>query len=153
LLISLGFPFALFFPTEPLIEREEALLKEKKSRQECKAFMRNMSKEERKARESVYLACCAYNSIQKIESDGDESDVGGSESPASEKTLTLGDFYRELKSRWDGQESVQIDRLSDFEDLDSRWRATRQQNDQEDNDSESYYDSDDGSSYGDPPGM
>jgi hypothetical protein len=136
LLISLGFPFSLFFPVEPPIEREEALIKDKKlkTNQDWKAYMRNMDKKERKARDVVWEACSSYNSMQKRE----------------KEKLTLGDYYRKLKSRWDGQESVQIDRLPEFEDLDSRWRATRQsQND--DSESDSYYDSDDGSSYGDCP--
>ena len=44
--ISLGFPFSLFFPTEPPIQREEKLTKDKKleSRDECKAYMRNMDR-------------------------------------------------------------------------------------------------------------
>ena len=137
-LISLGFPFSLFFPTEPPIEREEKLTKDKKleSRDECKAYMRNMDKEERKARDLVYQACSAYNSIQT----------------SKRETLHIGDFYRKLKSRWDGQESVQVDHLPEFEELDSRWRATRRLQDEDEyHDSDSYYDSDDGSSYGDGP--
>lgn len=137
-LISLGFPFSLFFPIEPPIEREEAQMKDKKleTREEWKAYMRNMDKEERKARDLVYQACSAYNSMQNTEPE----------------MLTIGDFYRKLKSRWDCQESVQTDRLPDFEELDSRWRATRRpQDEDEHHESDSYYDSDDGSSYGEGP--
>ena len=138
LLISLGLPFSLLFPVQPPIEMEEALIKDKKleTREECKAYMRSMDKGERKARELVYEACSAYNSLQ-------------SEEP---ETLTIGDFYRKLKSRWDGQKSVQTDRLPNFEQLDSTWRATRRpQNEDEYHESDSYHDSDDGSSYGDGP--
>ena len=138
LLISLGLPFSLLFPVQPPIKMEEALIKDKKleTREECKAYMRSMDKGERKARELVYEACSAYNSLQ-------------SEEP---ETLTIGDFYRKLKSRWDGQKSVQTDRLPNFEQLDSTWRATRRpQNEDEYHESDSYHDSDDGSSYGDGP--
>lgn len=137
-LISLGLPYSVLFPTDPGIEREEELRKEKKleTREECKAYMRNMDKDQRKAREVMYQACSAYNSIQESEPE----------------TLTIGDFYQKLKSRWEGQESVQTDRLPDFEELDSRWREERMpKEERHDEDSESYYDSDDGSSYGSGP--
>ncbi|EJK64561.1 hypothetical protein THAOC_14694 [Thalassiosira oceanica] len=137
-LISLGFPFSLLFPVGDIVEREEALGKEKKSREECKAYVRNLSREDRNAREAVYMACSSYNSIQESEP----------------KTLTLGDYYRKLKSRWDVQESAQTEHLPQYEELDSRWRATRREgNDDEQYESDSYRDSDDGSSYGDPPWM
>ena len=137
-LISNGLPYSVLFPTDPGIEREEELRKEKKleTREECKAYMRNMDKDQRKAREVMYQACSAYNSLQESEPE----------------TLTIGDFYKKLKSRWDGQESVQTDRLPDFEELDSRWREERiPEEERHDEDSESYYDSDDGSSYGSGP--
>ena len=69
LLISLGLPFSLLFPVQPPIEREEELIKDKKleTRDQCKAYMRNMDKEERKARELVYEACSAYNSLQSTD--------------------------------------------------------------------------------------
>lgn len=135
-LISLGLPFSILFPTDPGIEREEALRKDKKleTKAECKAFMRNMNKDERKARGVIHQACCAYNSLQTSEPE----------------TLTIGDFYRKLKARWDGQESTQTDRLPDFEELDSRWRDERNPPEGHD-DSDSYHDSDDGSSYGSGP--
>ena len=135
-LISLGLPFSIMFPTDPGIEREEALRKDKKleTKAECKAFMRNMNKDERKARGVIFQACTAYNSLQTSEPE----------------TLTMGDFYRKLKARWDGQESTQLDRLPDFEELDSRWRDERNPPEGHD-DSDSYYDSDDGSSYGSGP--
>jgi len=112
--------------------------KKLETQQEVKAYMRSMSKEERESRERAYQACCGYNTIQESEPE----------------TLTLGDYYRKLKARWDGQEE-QTDRLLEFEALDSRWRATQpEQNGGGDMDdsSQSYHDSDDGSSYGDPPG-
>lgn len=137
-LISCGLPYSVLFSTDPGIEREEELRKEKKleTRAECKAYMRNMDTDQRKAREVMYQACSAYNSIQESEPE----------------TLTMGDFYQKLKSRWEGQESVQTDRLPDFEELDSRWREERMpKEERHDEDSESYYDSDDGSSYGSGP--
>ena len=137
-LISSGLPYSVLFPTDPGIEKEEELRKEKKleTREECKAYMRNMDKDQRKAREVMYQACSAYNSIQESEPE----------------TLTMGDFYQKLKSRWDEQESVQTDRLPDFEELDSRWREERMpEEERHEDDSESYYDSDDGSSYGSGP--
>ena len=99
--------------------------------------MRHMSRDERKTREKLYQACCVYNSMQSSEPE----------------TLTIGDYYRKLKSRWDGQANTQVDRLAEFEDLDSRWRAAQRQGDGEDgSESDSYRDSDDGSLYGEPPG-
>mmetsp|Transcript_18480 Transcript_18480/g.39993 ORF Transcript_18480/g.39993 Transcript_18480/m.39993 type:complete len:555 (-) Transcript_18480:388-2052(-) len=144
LLIALGFPFTLFFPTEPTVERDERMRKEKKlnTREERRAYGKSLSKEERKANCDAYNACEAYNSIQKTEPE----------------MLTLGDYYRSLKSRWqDGQQSVevQISRLDEFEALDSRWRKEqRQANGEDGNASESDYESESGSgsSYGSPPG-
>ena len=137
-LISLGFPFSLLFPVGDIVEREEAFGKEDKSREEWKAYARNLTREERHAREAVYMACSSYNSVQESEP----------------KTLTLGDYYRKLKSRWDVQESAQTEHSPQYEELDSRWRATRrEENDDERYESDSYRDSDDGSSYGDPPSM
>mmetsp|Transcript_41200 Transcript_41200/g.67638 ORF Transcript_41200/g.67638 Transcript_41200/m.67638 type:complete len:558 (-) Transcript_41200:199-1872(-) len=135
LLIHLGFPFELFFPTEPPVELEARLRKEKKlkTRQECNDFRKSLSKEQAKAREVAYLACSAYNSIQESEPE----------------TLALGDYYRKLKSRWeDGQESVQVASLDEFEVLDSRWRKRqKRQNAGDGNGSD--YESGDGSSYAD----
>ena len=129
LLVSLGFPFSLFFPVEPPIEREEALLKDKKleTKKEYMAFLRSLAKEERKARDIVHEACYSYNDIQS----------------SKKEMLELGEFYRKLKSRWDGQEFVQVDRLPDFEALDLRW--TEKNDDEDEYDSyDSYdYDSDD----------
>ncbi len=131
LLISLGFPYELFFPTEPPIEREKKLLEEKKleTRQQRREYEKSLSKEERKAMEDACRACSAYNSIQMTEPE----------------MLTLEDFVSKLKSRWEkGQESVQVQvaRLNEFEALDSRWRkAQRQQNGDEEvneSDDESY---------------
>ena len=49
-----------------------------------------------------------------------------------------------------------MDKLPEYEELDSRWREwqwKQEQEGQDEDDSEdSYRDSDDGSSYGDPPG-
>ncbi|KAL7536910.1 hypothetical protein ACHAWF_005602 [Thalassiosira exigua] len=160
LLISLGFPFSLFFDSEPPIEREEQFKKDKKleTREQCKAYMRNMDKAEREARDMMYQCCSAYNFVQAAgEDDYDESDDDDKKGDKAEsKTLTLGDYYRWLKSRWDGQEKVQVDKLPEFEELDSRWREWRwkqnREGQEEEESEDSYRDSDDGSSYGEPPG-
>ena len=146
-----------------LLDREEALIKEKnlETREQGKAYTRSMTKEERRAREKLYEAACNYNSVQETGSNDEEGEAeeeeeeDGDDGEASESgTLTLGDYYRQLKSRWDGQESAQADRLPEYEALDSRWRSSRRRQDSggEEESSDSYRDSDDGSSYGDPPG-
>jgi len=137
-LISLGFPFELFFPTENPIECEDKLREEKKLEtiQQCRDYQKSLSKEERKVRDDCYKACSAYNYMQESEYDEDDSE----EEESEPKTLTLGDFYRQLKARWDGQESAQVAHLDEFEALDSRWRMTlNQQNSSDDNESD--YDS------------
>lgn len=148
----MGFPLSLFYDLDNLtavVEREDALRKTKKleTRDQCKAFMRSMTKGERKAREKLYEACCVYNSLQGSDSDDEEEET-------TDTTLTLGDYFSMLKSKWDGQ-VVQADRLPEFEALDSRWRETRRRENGEEEedsyDSDSYRDSDDGSSYGAPP--
>ena len=144
-LISLGFPLELFLPTEPTIEREEKMQKEGKlqTRQEQRAHEKALTREEKMANQRVYKACCDYNSLQTSEPE----------------TLTMGDFYRKLKSRWDkGEASAQVAKLDEFEALDSRWRRTqRQQNAEEDNESDNEsedYESEsgEGSSYDGYPG-
>lgn len=131
----------------------QPLQQPQETREQCKAYMRNMDKAERQAREKVYNCCAAYNFV--MQKDENYDDVDDNDDDAESETLTLGDYYRKLKSRWDGQETVQVSRLPEFEELDSRWRADRQRQNGEDQDEDesedSYRDSDDGSSYGEPP--
>lgn len=135
---------SLFFDDDKLdgvVEREEAMHKDKKleTRDQCKAFMRGMDRNVRKERDKLVDACSVYNSLQDSES----------------KMLTLADYFQLLKSRWESQESVQASRLPEYEALDSRWRDIRRRENKEDEDdgesSDSYRDSDDGSSYGEGP--
>ncbi|KAL7529592.1 hypothetical protein ACHAWF_003042 [Thalassiosira exigua] len=112
-LIALGFPFELFFPTEPPVYVEERLEEEKKleTRQQLQDFVRGLSEGERKARQDLLEACSGYNSTK-----GKEPDM-----------LTGGDFYRKLKSRWEkSEEPAQVTHLDDFEVLDSRWRQKQE---------------------------
>ena len=126
LLISLGLPFDLFFPVDlqPQLELQEKLRKEKKleTNEQCREYDKSLGREIRKAMSDAYSACSAYNSLQSTEPE----------------TLTLIDFYRKTKSRWEeGQKSVQVQdsRLDEFEALDSRWRiTTREQQSESDAD-------------------
>ena len=106
-LIQLGFPFELFFPVEPDIELEEGLFKEGKldSQLACRDYVMSLSSAERKARDRLTQACSAYNWIQ-----------------GSGETLTLAEFYNNLKSRWNGQQSPQIVRPPEIAGLDLLWR-------------------------------
>ena len=114
LLITLGLPFALFFPTEPNFVKENELntfedwceFDDVQSNEQCDA--------QRLARKNVYRACRAYNySMQGT----------------ALKNLTVIDFYDELKARWNGQNTVQAARLPQFEALDSRWKRDQMQDD------------------------
>ncbi|GFH47479.1 hypothetical protein CTEN210_03954 [Chaetoceros tenuissimus] len=109
LLISLGFPFELFFPVEPSYLKAEKLQKEGKLRtpEERQEFEQSLSKTEKKVNERLYYATCSYNEIQRYKKD----------------TVSMADFYENLKTRWkEGQETAQLSKLEEFEILDSRWR-------------------------------
>ena len=109
LLISLGFPFELFFPVEPSYLKAERLQKEGKLRtpEECEEFEQSLSKTEKKVNQRLYYATCSYNEIQRYEKD----------------TVSMADFYENLKTRWkEGQETAQVSELEEFEVLDSRCR-------------------------------
>lgn len=106
-LIELGLPFSLLFPTEPKVEEEERLQEENrlKTSRQYRDYISSLSGKERSARDRAGTACCAYNMAQEKES----------------KKMYIGEFYRSLKSKWDVQKSVQVDKLPQYEALDSRW--------------------------------
>ena len=109
LLISLGFPFELFFPTEPTCEYVEQQRKAGKllSREEIEDYQWSLTRDQRKANERLYNACSSYNEIQTSKSE----------------RLSANDFYKKLKTRWEeGQETAQVAKLDEYEALDSRWR-------------------------------
>lgn len=109
LLISLGFPFELFFPTEPTCEYVEKQQKAGKllSREEIKDYQWSLTRDQEKANERLYNACSSYNKVQTSKAE----------------RLSANDFYKKLKARWEeGQEIAQISKLEEYEALDSRWR-------------------------------
>mmetsp|Transcript_12920 Transcript_12920/g.19488 ORF Transcript_12920/g.19488 Transcript_12920/m.19488 type:complete len:320 (+) Transcript_12920:1-960(+) len=134
-LVDLGFPFALLFPTEVKIEELEQLQKAKKleTRKQNREYMRSLNRKDREAIDLASEMASSYNSLKNSEAE----------------MLTLCDYYRMLKKKWDGKES-QVARLEEFEALDPTWRAERRRQEEggsgeEDSGDESSYGS--GSSY------
>jgi len=133
-LIDLGLPFELLFPTEVPIDDLERLQKAKKleTRKQSREYMKSLSRNEREAIDLASAMASSYNSLKNSEAE----------------MLTLCDYYRMLKKKWEGKES-QIARLDEFEALDPTWRAERkrqeERGEEEKSDDESSYGS--GSSY------
>ena len=133
-LIDLGLPFELLFPTEVPIDDLERLQKAKKleTRKQNREYMKSLSRNEREAIDLSSAMASSYNSLKNSEAE----------------MLTLCDYYRMLKKKWEGKES-QIARLDEFEALDPTWRAERKRQEEggeeEKSDDESSYGS--GSSY------
>mmetsp|Transcript_3748 Transcript_3748/g.5413 ORF Transcript_3748/g.5413 Transcript_3748/m.5413 type:complete len:570 (-) Transcript_3748:154-1863(-) len=129
-LIDLGLPFALLFPTEVKIDELDQLHKAKKleTSKQNRDYMRSLSRKEREAIDLAAEMSSSYNSLKNSEAE----------------MLTLSDYYRMLKKKWEGKES-QVARLDEFEALDPTWRAERRR--QEDGGREDE-ESDDEHSYG-----
>eukprot|EP00986_Skeletonema_menzelii_P002767 scaffold790_cov149-Skeletonema_menzelii.AAC.12 len=133
-LIDLGLPFELLFPTEVPIDDLERLQKAKKleTRKQNREYMKSLSRNEREAIDLSSAMASSYNSLKNSEAE----------------MLTLCDYYRMLKKKWEGKES-QVARLDEFEALDPTWRAERKRQEEggeeEKSDDESSYGS--GSSY------
>jgi hypothetical protein len=71
------------------------------------------------------MAIC-YNSVQRSTANQSESDEDETKPSASayEAMLTLSDYYKMLKNKWEGKES-QVARLSEYEPLDMTWREEK----------------------------
>lgn len=100
----------MLFPTEVKIDELDQLHKAKKleTRKQNRDYMRSLSRKERDAIDLASEMSSSYNSLKN-------SEAG---------MLTLSDYYRMLKKKWEGKES-QVARLDEFEALDPTWRAER----------------------------
>lgn len=134
-LIDLGLPFELLFPTEVKVDELDELHKAKKleTRKQNRDYMRSLSRKDREAIDLAVEMSSSYNSLKNSEAE----------------MLTLSDYYRMLKKKWEGKES-QVARLDEFEALDPTWRAERRRqegggSEDEESDDELSYGS--GSSY------
>mmetsp|Transcript_60535 Transcript_60535/g.148524 ORF Transcript_60535/g.148524 Transcript_60535/m.148524 type:complete len:360 (+) Transcript_60535:535-1614(+) len=118
-IISLGFPFSLFFDDPSKLSEQDSGIETKEQWETYYARV-NI-----KARRKITRACCEYNSAQENRRD----------------RLKVHDFFRKLKARWDGQESVQPAHLPEFESLDPRWKTKEKEKngESEDEDEESDY--------------
>jgi hypothetical protein len=140
-LVDLGFPFELLFPIEPRIEDNLQTVEQRRD------FMRNLTKKERAALESINMMASCYNSVQRSTANQSESDEDETNPSASayEAMLTLSDYYKMLKSKWEGKES-QVARMPEYESLDWTWREEKRRI--EEGNAESSDDNDD-NSFGD----
>ena len=149
-LTELGFPFELLFPYEPNIEALEQLHKNEKmgTREAEKQYMKSLCKDEKKAMQLIGEMTAAYNYLQynsrdDYEQEGDEENGDGenTSSQSHSKMLNVCQYYRMLKSKWDGKKS-QVARLPDFEALDWAWREEQRRQEHPSDDEDDYSEDD-----------